>query len=162
MKKLRKNGEMERSWPISRVLLGIWVPMTVIPLGVRLLARSSNLPGSYASRVNASLLGLAPDGGHRVSPAAAQIALGCDSSLWPCSSPHGVRPLAGILLCGARTFLYTYGRYVQRLSGQLQNKLYHLTKACMLTKGKLRGRPLCATLPSLQYSNKKCLRAFAT
>jgi hypothetical protein len=27
------------------------------------------------------------------------------SSLWPCSSPHGVRPLAGILLYGARTFL---------------------------------------------------------
>lgn len=27
------------------------------------------------------------------------------SSLWPYSSPRGVRPLAGILLCGARTFL---------------------------------------------------------
>jgi len=25
--------------------------------------------------------------------------------LWHCSSPHGVRPLTGILLCGARTFL---------------------------------------------------------
>ena len=133
---------MERSWPISRVLLGIWVPMTVIPLGGRLLARSSNLPGSYASRVNASLLGLAPDGGRRVSPAAAHLAHGCDSSLWPCSSPHGVRPLAGILLCGARTFLYTYRKYVQRLSGQLQDKLYHLTKACTLTKGKLYRAPI--------------------
>ncbi len=27
------------------------------------------------------------------------------SSLWPCSSPHGVWPLASILLYGARTFL---------------------------------------------------------
>ena len=162
MKKLRKNGDMVRSWPISRVLLGICVPMTVIPLGVRLLARSSNLPGSYASRVNASLLGLAPDGGHRVSPAAAQLALGCDSSLWPCSSPHGVRPLAGILLCGARTFLYTYENTYSDCLASFTNKLYHLTKACMLTKGKLRGRPLCATLPGLQYSNKKCLKAFAT
>ncbi len=27
------------------------------------------------------------------------------SSLWPCSSPHGVRPLADILLYGVRTFL---------------------------------------------------------
>jgi len=27
------------------------------------------------------------------------------SSLWPCSSPHDVRPLADILLCGVRTFL---------------------------------------------------------
>ncbi len=27
------------------------------------------------------------------------------SSLWPYSSPHGVRPLAVILLCAARTFL---------------------------------------------------------
>ena len=27
------------------------------------------------------------------------------SSLWPYSSPRGVRPLAGILLYGARTFL---------------------------------------------------------
>jgi len=25
--------------------------------------------------------------------------------LWHCSSPHGVRPLTGILLYGARTFL---------------------------------------------------------
>ena len=35
--------------------------------------------------------------------------LGCrpsaDCSLWHFPSPHGVRPLTGILLCGARTFL---------------------------------------------------------
>ncbi len=29
----------------------------------------------------------------------------------PCPSPHGVRPLAGILLCGARTFLHTVKPY---------------------------------------------------
>lgn len=28
--------------------------------------------------------------------------------LWHCSSPHGVRSLTGILLCGARTFLYAH------------------------------------------------------
>jgi hypothetical protein len=33
-------------------------------------------------------------------------------------SPHGVRLLAGILLCGARTFLCT-ARAIQRLPGQL-------------------------------------------
>ena len=33
-------------------------------------------------------------------------------------SPHGARPLAGILLCGARTFLCT-NLLAQRLPGQL-------------------------------------------
>ena len=47
--------------------------MTVIPLGVRLLTRSSDLPASSASSVNACLLGLAPDGGYRVSPAAVRV-----------------------------------------------------------------------------------------
>ena len=31
--------------------------------------------------------------------------------LWHFPSPHGVRPLTGILLCGARTFLYTLKTY---------------------------------------------------
>src|SRR5690606_5177882 len=81
---------------------------TVIHLGVRLPARSSSLPGSSASHAIATLFGFAPDGGYRVSPVATRarkLAGRTDSSLWPCSSPHGVRPLAVILLCGARTFL---------------------------------------------------------
>jgi len=72
----------------------------------------------------ASLFGLAPDG---VYPAAG-VAIGAVSSylaistlpdpatladngpsavyfLWHFPSPHGVRSLTGILLCGARTFL---------------------------------------------------------
>src|SRR4051812_11366768 len=56
------------------------------------------------------LLGVAPDGGCRVSPASPQWT--GDSSLWPCSSPSSPftttycgRALPGILLCGARTFL---------------------------------------------------------
>jgi hypothetical protein len=53
----------KRSWPISRVLS--W---TVIPLGILLPAHSSNLPAGDASNVNASLFGLAADGGYRVSP----------------------------------------------------------------------------------------------
>ena len=67
-----------------------------------------------------SLFGLAPDG---VYPAT-DVAISAVSSylaistlpdplarpsavyfLWHFPSPHGVRPLAGILLCGARTFL---------------------------------------------------------
>jgi hypothetical protein len=69
-----------------------------------------------------SLFGLAPDG---VYPAT-DVATSAVSSylaisplpvyrnklavyfLWHFPSPHGVRPLAGILLCGARTFLYAH------------------------------------------------------
>jgi hypothetical protein len=73
-----------------------------------------------------SLFGLAPDG---VYPAA-DVATSAVSSylaistlpdplaqpsavyfLWHFPSPHGVRQLAGILLCGARTFLYTLKAY---------------------------------------------------
>jgi len=42
--------------------------VTVIHLGVQLLARSSNLPAGSASHAIASLFGLATDGGYRVSP----------------------------------------------------------------------------------------------
>ena len=41
------------------------------------------------------------DANGRLSPPAGRQ----DSSLWPYSSPHGGRPLTGILLYGARTFL---------------------------------------------------------
>jgi len=82
--------------------------------------RSSDLPADDASNVIVSLFGLAPDG---VYPAA-DVATSAVSSylaistlpdllaqpsavyfLWHFPSPRGVRPLAGILLCGARTFL---------------------------------------------------------
>ena len=109
-------GLKKRSWPVSRVLS--W---TVIPLGARLLVRSSSLPGSGASHVIAPLFGFAPDGGYRVSRPSRRTAI--YSSLWPCSSPRGVRPLAVILLCGARTFLpLPCGR--RRLSSQLR---FHFT-----------------------------------
>ena len=70
----------------------------------------------------ACLFGLAPDG---VYPAA-DVATSAVSSylaistlsfpegtwavyfLWHFPSPHGVRQLTGILLCGARTFLYAH------------------------------------------------------
>jgi len=42
--------------------------VTVIHLGVQLLARSSNLPADSASHAIVSLFGLATDGGYRVSP----------------------------------------------------------------------------------------------
>lgn len=47
------------------------------------------------------------------------------SSLWPYSSPHGGRPLTGILLFGARTFLSQFfiTEKRQRLSGQLQKNI---------------------------------------
>ena len=93
----------------------------VIPLGAALPRRSSSLPGSNASRVGAPLFGLAPDGVYRASPVASP-AVGSYPTVSPlpdppkgpsavCSllhfpSPHDARPLAGILLCGARTFLH--------------------------------------------------------
>jgi len=43
--------------------------MTVIHLGAALLRRSSHLPADSASSVIVRLLGVAPDGGCRVSPA---------------------------------------------------------------------------------------------
>jgi hypothetical protein len=93
------------SQPVSRVL-----SRTVIPLDLPLLAGSSHLPADSASNVIACLFGVAPDGGCRVSPFTTATAINRgdrkDSSLWPCSSPCGVRPLAVILLCGARTFLF--------------------------------------------------------
>ena len=47
------------------------------------------------------------------------------SSLWPYSSPHGGRPLTGILLFGARTFLSQFfiTEKRQRLSSQLQKNI---------------------------------------
>jgi len=43
--------------------------MTVIHLGAALPRRSSHLPADSASSVVVRLLGVAPDGGYRVSPA---------------------------------------------------------------------------------------------
>jgi len=43
--------------------------MTVIPLGASLPLRSCHLPADSASSVVVRLLGVAPDGGCRVSPA---------------------------------------------------------------------------------------------
>ena len=119
--------------PVSRVLLCANAPAT-IHLGGVLPRRSSSLPGSDASRVMASLFGLAPDGVlHAVHVAA--HAVGSYPALPParrrtistlpvpcghrryvfCSTFRRLgprfhaaccaRPLAGILLCGARTFL---------------------------------------------------------
>lgn len=106
----------------------------VIPLGDALPRRSSSLPGSDASHANAPLFGLAPDGvyrarsccqscggllPHRFTLACAGACAPKDTAalrrqIWPSAvcfllhfpSPHGARPLAGILLCGARTFLH--------------------------------------------------------
>lgn len=101
--------------PISRVLS--WA---AIPLGPPLLTASSSLPGSDASHVIAPLFGLAPDEVCRavrvttsavgsyptISPLPVLANLG-GIFLLHCLSPHGARPLAGILLYGARTFLQT-------------------------------------------------------
>ena len=81
--------------------------------------RSSNLPADDASNAKVSLFDLAPNGVYRAVrvttsavgsyPAVSPSPLPCGTwavyFLWHCSSPHGVRPLTGILLCGARTFL---------------------------------------------------------
>ncbi len=59
------QGRKVRSQPVSRVLYGALRPATVIPLGPRLPAASSNLPGSGAGHAIAPLFGLAPDGVYR-------------------------------------------------------------------------------------------------
>ena len=131
-----ETGQASRgsgSPPVSRVLLCANA-LATIHLGDVLPRRSSSLPGSDASRVIASLFGLAPDGVLRAVRVAAH-AVGSYPALPPalrrtistlpdpcghrryvfCSTfrrlgPHlrtacCARPLAGILLCGARTFL---------------------------------------------------------
>ena len=114
----RRVAKESRSQPVSRVLLrrGRYHPR---------YDRHSSRPG-VAARLEpptrglceqpqllvVRLLGVAPDGGCRVSPAS-RFDRGSDSSLWPCSSPSSAaraatysgRALPGILLCGARTFL---------------------------------------------------------
>ena len=82
--------------------------------------RSSNLPADDASHAKVSLFDLAPNGVYPATPVAGRAVrsyrtvsslpdLFAQPSavyfLWHCSSPHGVRPLTGILLYGARTFL---------------------------------------------------------
>ncbi len=67
-----------------------------------------------------SLFDLAPNGVYRAIPVARNAVRSYRTGsplpdlfsqpsavcfLWHCSSPRGVRPLTGILLCGARTFL---------------------------------------------------------
>ena len=79
----------------------------VIHLGIRLPACSSSLPGSGASHAIATLFGLAPDGGYRVShpPCGLLVSVALFLALGFIAKPCCVRPLAVILLCGARTFL---------------------------------------------------------
>lgn len=131
-----EKGQASRgsgSPPVSRVLLCANA-LATIHLGDVLPRRSSSLPGSDASRVIASLFGLAPDGVLRAVRVAAH-AVGSYPALPPalrrtistlpdpcghrryvfCSTFRRLgprfraaccaRPLAGILLCGARTFL---------------------------------------------------------
>src|SRR5450755_3628392 len=111
---------ISRSQPISRVLLrgARTRPMTAIRLGVALPRRSSHLPADLASSLGLNLfvrlLGVAPDGGCRVSPAPDGVSQSGATRL--CGPvPRLRRPLArstycgwalpSILLCGARTFL---------------------------------------------------------
>ncbi len=99
----RARGK-SRSQPISRVLLRdarVARPMAVIHLGAALPRRSSHLPADSASSVNVRLLGVAPDGGCRVSPAPPRREpRHRDSSLWPCSSPSS--PLSRRLITSGR------------------------------------------------------------
>jgi hypothetical protein len=81
-------------------------PMAVIHLGVALPRRSSHLPADLASSLGLNLfvrlLGVAPDGGCRVSPApdlGVSLSRG-DSSLWPCSSPSSNARAIALLRLG--------------------------------------------------------------
>lgn len=121
------RGELG-SPPISRVLSRRPVRRpalrAIIPLVDALPRRSSSLPGDSASSVSVPLFGLAPDGVYRavrvttsavgsyptVSPLPdlrEEPSAVCSLLHFPSLSPegYGARPLAGILLYGARTFL---------------------------------------------------------
>ena len=93
--------------------------MAVIPLGASLPLRSSHLPADSASSVIVRLLGVAPDGGYRVSPAADR----CDPArqrlvsvalfiafIAALATTYGVWALPSIPLFGARTFLPSFAR----------------------------------------------------
>ena len=94
--------------------------VTVIPLGLQLLAGSSNLPGSSAGHAHASLFGLAPDGvcrAVRVTTSAVSSYLAVSPLPDPTNGPSAVcsllhfpsalaaQTLSGTLPCAARTFL---------------------------------------------------------
>ena len=116
-----RTREKKRSGPIGRILC-IGCPMWQ-PFLWAARYRSGSLPPTR----RLARAALSPDLG-RASPAylvllrmevtAFHVRLAAYSSLWPCSSPHGGRPLTGILLCGARTFL-SPGYPGQRLPDQL-------------------------------------------
>ena|GEM_PF-2316141 len=128
-KKGRKRKFADKPGSVER----LWGHRAVIRLGVALPQHSSGLPGSGASHAIASLFGLAPDGVCRAGPVTSP-AVGFYPTISPLPdptlrgpsavyfllhfpSPHGVRPLAGILLYGARTFLRT--THARRLPGEL-------------------------------------------
>ena len=121
IRRMSCSPAVDGSPPISRVLS--WA---TIPLGPPLPTASSSLPGSDASHANAPLFGLAPDEVCRAVrvttsavgsyPAISPLPVLADLGgifLLHCLSPWAsceaccARPLAGILLYGARTFLPT-------------------------------------------------------
>ena len=62
------NSKKQADRPDSVTTIVFAIVMTVIHLGDKLLYRSSFLPACSASNIIACLLGIAPDGGYRVSP----------------------------------------------------------------------------------------------
>ena len=124
--------------PISRVLA--WA---TIPLGPSLPTASSSLPGSDASHAITPLFGLAPDevchavrvttsavGSYSTGsplpdplagPSAVCFLLHCLSP-WASCETCCARPLAGILLYGARTFLQML-LHIQRLPSRLPDAI---------------------------------------
>ncbi len=104
--------EIKGSGPVSRVLSG-----TAIHLGAPSPTRSSDLPGSHAGPMIASLRGLAPDGVCPATPVAKSAVRSyrtfsplpnrnpAVSFLWHFPWARAPQKLSGILSCGARTFL---------------------------------------------------------
>ena len=148
-KKWRTTTNRGAKWgspPISRVLSSgpIRKPArrAIIPLVDALPRRSSSLPGDSASSLNVPLFGLAPDGVYR-AVTVASAAVGSYPTVSPLPDPpggghrrsalcctfrrfspraYGARPIAGILLYGARTFLDA--RNAPRLPGELPGAQY--------------------------------------
>src|SRR5690606_27124242 len=78
------------------------------------------------------------------------------SSLWPCSSPRGGRPLAVTLLYGVRTFLPPPAiAGGQRLSGLLSTALYLMRDARSWPSS---GKPAEIRFAALEKSGKRFLR----
>ena len=139
-----------RSEPISRVLsLDDHLSSAYVAAGLTL-----EQPERGPGRPMAFLFALSPDGVCQAAPLPTRwcaltapfqlFSLGASpqresSFLWHCPSGRPARPLAGILPCGARTFLTEMPWHLQR------GRLAHSAKRAVYTNGRDKALPLASS-----------------